>query len=156
MSWRLKSKDFEKMKGEANKKAMRKIVKNNEPSGMIGYIGNEPIAWCALAPREKFIRLETSRALKRIDDEPVWSVTCFFILKKFRRQGLSVEMLKGVIEHCKKQKIRIIEAYPIEPYNENMPDVFAWTGIAKSFLKAGFKVAARHLGTRPVMRYYVN
>lgn len=154
MSWRLKSSDFEKMKGEKNKKAIQKIVNSGEPSGVIGYVNNEPVAWCAVAPREKFIRLENSRVLKPIDDKPVWSVTCFFINKKFRRQGLSVEMLKGVIDYCKKQKVKIIEAYPSE-LKKDLPDVFVWTGIASAFAKAGFKEAARNSKTRPNMRFII-
>ncbi len=154
MTWRLKSSDFEKMKGEVNKKAMFNLTKKGEPTGVIGYLDNTPVAWCALAPREKFLRLENSKVLKRVDEQPVWSLTCFFIDKKFKRQGLSLEMIKAVITYCKKQKIKIIESYPTEP-NTKLPDAFVWTGIASVFEKAGFEVAARHLGTRPVMRYYL-
>ncbi|HKR06434.1 MAG TPA: GNAT family N-acetyltransferase [Bacteroidia bacterium] len=152
MTWRLKSSDFEKMKGEKNRKAIQKIVNSGEPAGVIGYVNDEPVAWCAVAPREKFIRLENSRVLKRIDDKPVWSVTCFFINRPFRRQGLSVELLKGVIEYCRKQKVKIIEAYPSD-LKKDLPDVFVWTGIASSFLKAGFKESARNSKTRPIMRF---
>ena len=150
----MKRSDFEKMKGEKNKKAIQKIVNTGKPVGVIGYINAEPVAWCAVAPREKFLRLETSRVLKKIDDQPVWSVTCFFINKKFRRKGLSVEMLKGVIEYCRNQKVKIIEAYPSE-LKKDLPDVFVWTGITSSFIKAGFKEAARNSETRPIMRYYL-
>ncbi|MEP7167945.1 MAG: GNAT family N-acetyltransferase [Bacteroidota bacterium] len=154
MSWRLKSSDFEKTKSKKNKEAIQKIVNSGEPSGVIGYVNQEPVAWCAVAPREKLIRLENSRVLKPIDDKPVWSVTCFFINKKFRRQGLSVEMLKGVIDYCKNQEVKIIEAYPSELKKE-LPDVFVWTGIASAFAKAGFKEAARNSKTRPIMRFTI-
>ncbi|MEO5570145.1 MAG: GNAT family N-acetyltransferase [Bacteroidia bacterium] len=154
MNWRLKSSDFEKMKGEKNKKEIQKVVNSGEPVGVIGYINDEPVAWCAVAPREKFLRLENSRVLKRIDELPVWSVTCFFINKKFRRQGVSVQMLIGVIDYCKKQKVKSIKAYPQE-LKKDLPDVFVRTGIASSFIKAGFKEAARNSETRPIMRYYL-
>ena len=109
MAWRIKSKDFDKQKGAGNKKAMKKIVNKNETPGIIGYIDGKPVGWCAVAPREKFIRLENSRVLKKIDDKPVWSITCFFIAKPYRRQGLSIELLKGVVEFCKKKKVLIDE-----------------------------------------------
>jgi len=155
MTWRLKSSDYEKAKGEKNRKAFKKIVNCNEPVGVIGYLNNEPAGWCAVAPREKFIRLENSRVLRKVDGLPVWSVTCFFVDKKFRRKGLSVDLLKGVIEYCRKQKVKFIEAYPVEPKKNPMPDVFAFTGIASAFLKAGFKEVKRHSETRPIMRYYI-
>jgi hypothetical protein len=155
MSWRLKRSVFEKQKGSGNKKAMRKLVKQKEPIGIIGYAGKKPIAWCAVAPREKFVRLENSRVLQKIDDLPVWSIPCFFISKEFRRKGLSSEMLKCVIDYCSKKKVKILEGYPTVPYSKNIPAAFAWTGIPSSFEKAGFKEEARRSKARPIMRYYI-
>jgi GNAT superfamily N-acetyltransferase len=155
MAWRLSSKDFEKLKGDGNKKAMKKIVDDNEIPGIIAYINGKPAGWCSFAPREKFIRLENSRVLAKIDNKPVWSITCLFIAKPFRRQGLSGEILKGVIQFCKKKKIKMLEAYPVEPYNDNIPAVFAWTGIPSAFEKAGFKEVERRTPKKPIMRYYL-
>ncbi len=155
MSWRLRPKDFNKQKGAGNKKAMKKIVDKNETPGIVGYIDGRPVGWCAVAPREKFIRLENSRVLQKIDDKPVWSITCFFIAKPFRRHGLSTELLNGVIKFCRRKKVKVIEAYPAEPYGDNIPAAFAWTGIPSAFAKAGFKVAERRSPKRPIMRYYL-
>lgn len=154
MTWRLHKAAYEKLKGDGNKKAMRKLVRKNEPVGVIAYNNGEPAGWCALAPREKYVRLENSRAMKPIDDKPVWSVSCFFIGKPFRRRGLSVKLLKAALDYAKSQGASIVEAYPVEP-KKNMPDVFAWTGIVKTFTRAGFKEVIRHLPERPVMRYYL-
>jgi GNAT superfamily N-acetyltransferase len=154
MAWRLKPKEFEIQKGAGNKKAMKKIVNKDELPGIIGYLNDEPVGWCSVAPRDKFVRLDKSKILAKIDDNPVWSVTCFFIAKAFRRQGLSSELLKGVIEFCRKKKVKILEAYPVEPYAKNIPAAFAWTGIPAVFKKAGFKVVERRSPKRPIMRYY--
>jgi len=155
MSWRITPKEFHKQKGEGNKKAMRNLVKAGEPIGVIAYVKDEPVGWCAVAPREKFIRLENSRVLRRIDDQPVWSISCFFIAKQYRRMGLSVELLNGVIKYCRKKKVKIIEAYPIKPYSKSMPAAFAWTGIISAFEKTGFTVAKKWSKFRPIMRYYL-
>ena len=155
MAWRLRAKEFEKQKGSANKRAMKKIVDNNELPGILGYINNKPVGWCSVAPRDKFIRLEKSRVLAKIDDKPVWSITCFFIAKSYRKQGLSGELLKGVIEFCGKKNVKVLEAYPAEPYSENIPAAFAWTGIPSAFEKVGFKVVERRSPKRPIMRYYL-
>ncbi|MBI5021992.1 MAG: GNAT family N-acetyltransferase [Ignavibacteriales bacterium] len=155
MSWRLSRADFEKKKGDGNKRAIKKLVDKNEQIGVISYLNGKPIGWCAVAPREKYIKLEDSRVLKRIDNEPVWSITCFFLAKEFRCKGYSVELLKGVIGICKKKKVKILEAYPILPYSDNMPAAFAWTGFLSSFKKAGFRIAKRWSEARPIMRYYL-
>jgi GNAT superfamily N-acetyltransferase len=155
MSWRLKPKDFEKQKGLGNKKAFKKIIYKNEAPGIIAYINGKPAGWCSVAAREKFIRLENSKVLAKVDDEPVWAITCFFIAKAFRKQGLSSELLKGVIDFCKKKKVKILEAYPVEPYSKNIPAAFAWTGIPSAFEKVGFKVVEWRSPKRPIMRYYL-
>lgn len=155
MSWRLKRSEFQKQSGDGNKKAMKKLVNENETIGILAYYNDEPIGWCAVAPRDKYIRLENSKVLKKIDDKPVWSITCFFIDKKFRRKGISTELVKAVIKFCKLKGVKIIEAYPTVPYSENIPAAFAWTGIPSAFEKAGFVEVARRSRTRPMMRYFL-
>lgn len=63
MSWRLKKSEFELGKGEHNKYSMRDIVYRNKPVGVLAYIDDKPIGWCAVAPREVYKRLEKSRVL---------------------------------------------------------------------------------------------
>src|SRR5688500_8617996 len=79
MFHRSRSGDFEKNKYDGNKKLLLQLVKKGQPVGLLAIHHAEAIAWLSLAPREQFIRLENSRIHKRIDDEPVWSITCFFI-----------------------------------------------------------------------------
>jgi GNAT superfamily N-acetyltransferase len=155
MTWRLGKADYERLKGDGNKKAIQKLVKEEEPIGVIAFMNNEPAGWCAVAPREKYVRLESSRVLKPIDNKPVWCVSCFFIAKPYRRKGLSVKLLQASLDYAKKEGAKIVEAYPIEPKDDKMPDVFAWTGILSSFIAAGFKEEKRHSPSRPIVRYYL-
>jgi GNAT superfamily N-acetyltransferase len=156
MLWRLTRKDFERQKGEANRRAMQAIVKNGAKPGLLAYSGRQPVAWCSVAPREKFPALDRSRVLKKIDDQPVWSISCFFIHKDYRKQGLGVRILEAVIEYVKAQGGKILEGYPVDPKKGKTADVFAWTGLASFFKKAGFVECARRSATRPIMRYYLN
>lgn len=156
MAWRLKSAEFNRQKGDGNKSAMQSLVKQNEQIGLIAYIDGKPVGWCAVAPRENYPRLENSKVWKRIDDNPVWSITCFFIARPYRRKGISFELIKGAISFCKAAGVKIIESYPVVPYREKIPDPFAWTGIPSVFEKAGFVVAERRSPSKPVMRYYLS
>lgn len=155
MWWRLKRSQFEKQKGQANKKALKGIVESGEIPGIIAYAGSRPVAWCSVAPREKFPVLERSRVLKRIDEKPVWSVVCFFVSKSFRRSGMTVRLLRAAAEYAERYGATIVEGYPVDPKTDRMPDAFAWTGLASAFSKAGFLEVHRRLETRPIMRYVV-
>jgi GNAT superfamily N-acetyltransferase len=157
MFYRLGKADFEEGKGNGgNKEAMRNLVMSKNPTGILGFYEGQPIAWCAFAPREHFMKLENSRVHKRIDNNPVWSIPCFFIDKNYRHRGVSVELLKGVIKYAKEKGIRIIEAYPTIPTKESLPDSFAWIGLYKSFERAGFEIVDRTSKNRPMVRYYTD
>lgn len=155
MYFRLKKDEFtEGKQNNGNKDRMKELVWNNLPTGILGFFEGHPIGWCAFAPREDHVKLENSRVHKRIDNEPVWSITCFFIDKNFRRMGVSVAMLNGIIGIARQQKIKIIEAYPTIPTQQQLPDSFAWIGLYKSFERAGFKIVDRTSKNRPMVRFF--
>ena len=155
MSWRLKRAVFEKQKGAGNKRAMKKIVSSGEIPGLIAYVGSNPIAWCSVAPREAFPRMENAPTLKRIDDKPVWSVVCLFVLKSYRRRGVSSLLLRAAVDYARRSGATVVEGYPFEP-KQKLPDPFVWTGLVSSFEAAGFEEAARRSVSRPIMRYYID
>lgn len=155
MWWRLSRSQFNKQKGEGNKKGLKKIVDAGEIPGILAYTEGEPIGWCSVAPRETFSTLERSRILKRVDEKPVWSVVCFFVAKPFRRKEVTIKLLKAAVEYAKKRGAKIVEGYPVEPKKGKMPDVFAYTGLASAFRQAGFVEVLRRSETRPIMRYLV-
>jgi GNAT superfamily N-acetyltransferase len=154
MWWRLTRSQFNKQKGEANRKALKKIVDSGEIPGIIAYSGSQPAAWCSVAPRENYSALERSRTLKRVDDQPVWSVVCFFVAKKSRGKGVTLPLLKGAVKYAEEQGARIVEGYPVET-KKSLPASFMWTGVASVFLKAGFVEVLRRSKTQPIMRCFV-
>ena len=155
MYWRRSAADFEKGKGAGNKRAIKRVVKAGKSPGLLAYRDGEPVGWCAVGPRDVYPRLENSRIFKRLDDAPVWSVTCLFIAKSHRRQGVSAELLKGAVAVARKHGARIIEGYPFEPKSDAMPPPFVWTGLVSAYVKAGFVEVARRSATRPMMRRYI-
>lgn len=151
MYWRLKRSQFLAQKGEGNRKALKEIVNSDQIPGILAYSEKEPVGWCSVAPREVFQTLERSRILKRVDDEPVWSVVCFFVAKPFRGKGVTVELLKAVLDHVRNKGGKIVEGYPNE-LGTKLPDAFVYTGLASAFCKAGFSEIARRSKSRPIMR----
>ncbi len=69
-----------------------------------------------------------------------------------RERGVSVALIRAAADHARANGAEVIEGYPVTPKAESMPDVFAWTGLASAFIRAGFAEAARHSPTRPIMR----
>lgn len=155
MWWRLPRSQWERQKGAGNKRAFRRIVQRGRVPGLLAYVDGEPAAWCAIEPRENFPVLERSRVLRRVDEQPVWSVTCFFVARPHRRLGLTVELLRAAVAYAKKRGARIIEGYPVDTPGK-MPDAFAWTGFVPAFRKAAFREVARRSKTRPILRRFLS
>lgn len=152
MSFRLPTKEWNANKGAGNKRLKKHLVDAGKPAGLIAMNGKEPIGWIALAPREDYIKIENSRTLKRIDDKPVWSITCFFVKKEHRKQGLSKAMIKGAVEYARATGIKTLEAYPAIPYSEKMPAAFLWIGVLSAFTANGFKVVQQNGKSKAIVR----
>jgi GNAT superfamily N-acetyltransferase len=155
MWWRVHRAQFTKQKGAGNKRAMKGIVASGEVPGLLAMDNGEPVGWCCVGPREMFPVLARSRVLRPVDDQPVWSVVCFFVDRSRRGQGLSRALLRAAVTYAAEHGARIVEGYPVEPRTARLPDAFAWTGLAAAFHRVGFKEVARRSPTRPIMRYKV-
>jgi GNAT superfamily N-acetyltransferase len=152
MWWRLSSTEWEKRKGSDRKEALKTIVNQGKAPGIIAYSGGQPIAWCSISPREEFHRLERSRTLKRIDNQPVWSVVCFFVAKHCRQKGVSTRLLEAAVKYAKDQGAKIIEGYPNRS-GEKQQDTTVYTGLASMFQKVGFTDCGSTSKIRTIMRY---
>ncbi len=153
--WRQTRREYDAGRGESNRVAMKELVDGESVPGLIGYVADEPVAWVAVAPREEYVRLGTSRILKPIDEKPVWSVTCFFVRKDQRRRGHTVQLLRAACEFVRAAGGKVVEGYPVEPKSGESADTFAFTGLAKAFRAAGFQECARRSETRPIMRFEI-
>lgn len=151
MFWRLPRPAYERQKGEGNRRAFKKLVDEGDPPGLLAYDGGRPVGWCAIAPRAEYPKMARSRILQPVDDRPVWSVSCLFVARPYRRRGVSVRLLEAAADYARRRGGRILEGYPVDPHTK-MADAFVWTGLASAFRQAGFTEVARRSPTRPIMR----
>lgn len=155
MWWRLTRSEWERNKGTPNKAAFRRLADSGTPLGVLAFLDGQPIGWCAVGPRETLPSLGRSRVLAPVDDQPVWSITCFFVARPYRRRGVALRLLKAAVAYAGSQGARIVEGYPTETRQSSVPDVFAFMGPVSLFQKAGFREVARRSKNRPFMRKMV-
>jgi GNAT superfamily N-acetyltransferase len=152
MWWRLTRSEWEHNKGEPNKAAFRSLVESQTPLGVLAFLDGQPIGWCAVGPRETLPSLARSRVLAPLDEQPVWSVTCFFVARPYRKRGVAVKLLKAGVEYARSQGARIVEGYPTQTRKSSVPDVFAFMGPVSLFERVGFREVARRSANRPFLR----
>jgi GNAT superfamily N-acetyltransferase len=152
MWWRLKSHEFRDGAGATNQDRFRECVREAIPPGVLAYRDQAAVGWCAVAPREKYRRLATSRTLQPIDETPVWSITCLYVARNQRRQGLTRELIEAACAFAAGFGASVVEAYArISPEKESSP-LALYTGTEGSFARAGFRVVARPTPIRRIMR----
>lgn len=152
--WKLRGKAYSDAAGDKAHDMQKIIVESGEIPGLLAYDGDQPVGWIAVEPRSAYPKLAHSRVLVPVDDQPVWSVTCFFVEKNYRRQGLTVFLLGAAIKHVRSLGGRIVEGYPVDA-KDDAPAPFIFTGTASAFRQAGFKEVARNSPARPIFRYFI-
>jgi GNAT superfamily N-acetyltransferase len=152
MAWRLEPKQFKEGKGARNRRALKRLVDSGETPGVLAYDGRKAVGWCAVAPRSAYSFLSRSRILRKVDDSPVWSVSCLFILKSYRRRGISSKLLEAAVRWAGTRGATVVEGYPSVPYARNVPAPFLWTGTVTAFRLARFEEVERRSHSRPILR----
>ncbi|MBK9927157.1 MAG: GNAT family N-acetyltransferase [Anaerolineales bacterium] len=152
MYWKLRGKAYDEARGYTARQLHKAQIDAGVVTGLLAYLDGEVVGWVAVEPRTAYERLAHSRALKPVDKQEVWSVTCFYVAKKYRRMGVSVGLLKGAVEHVRRQGGKIVEGYPVDA-QDDMSASSVFTGTASVFLQAGFKEVARNMPARPIFRF---
>jgi GNAT superfamily N-acetyltransferase len=146
MVWRMRKEELKQNNSACRKEFIKQRVFSGIPIGLLAYVDDKPIAWCSIAPRETHERLGGDESL-----DNVWSLTCFFIKKEFRKKGLTNFLLEKAMEYAKKNGAAYVEAYAVEP---NSPS-YRFMGFVNTFEKAGFTFVKKAGTRRHVMTYKI-
>ena len=141
---------YRKQPADKNKAAFRAIVKRGPPPGLLAFDGDRAVGWCQVTPRDELPALDRSWRLKRVDDLPVWALSCFYVRIGYRRKGVTKALIAAALKVAKRAKAPALEAYP---FDADVSPSASSTGFATTFARAGFKVVARRDPPRPIMRY---
>ena len=134
---------------ETNQADFHTIVHNGPPPGLLAFVGDQAVGWCQLTPRDALPWLDRAGKLGRVDDVPVWSISCFYIRKGHRRRGITAALINAAISAARRGGARALEAYPLDA---EVTRSTSFTGYVSTFLRAGFEVAARRAAAQPIMR----
>jgi GNAT superfamily N-acetyltransferase len=154
MYWQLKHSDFYAQHGEGTHEMMRQRVEQGAIPGLLAFSGDKAIGWVAVEPRSAYPVLARSRTLAPVDDLPVWSITCFFIDRHYRKQGLNAWLIKQAVNYAFAQGAPAVESYPSLFKGGKTSDTFYYTGKETTFEKLGFKEVAHPSTSRAIMRLF--
>jgi GNAT superfamily N-acetyltransferase len=141
---------YRKQAGDKNKAAFRAVVKRGPPPGLLAFDGDLAVGWCQVTPRDDLPALDRSWRLKRVDDLPVWALSCFYVRIGYRRKGVTKALISEALKVAKRAKAPALEGYP---FDAAVSPSASSTGYATTFARAGFRIVARRDAPRPIMRH---
>ncbi len=134
MDFRLTREELKKNDTEGRKSYIHKRIMDGVPVGLLAYMDDRPAAWCSAGPRESFRNLKGDEDLKN-----VWSITCFFVPKDLRGQGLTRALMEGAKVYARKNGAAYLEGYPVDkdsPSYRHMGHLYMFERAGFSFVKS--------------------
>jgi GNAT superfamily N-acetyltransferase len=125
-------------------------------SGLVAYLDDEPVGWCAVEPRTAYEGLVRNNRVpwegrtEDKTDDSVWAVTCVFTRAGFRKRGISRALVRAAVDFARERGARAIEGYPMTTKNAILEELHV--GTEGVFANAGFKEVSRPTVRRVVMR----
>jgi GNAT superfamily N-acetyltransferase len=147
MLWRASPEEAKRKDGASRKVAMARRIAVGTPVGLLGYIDEEPVLWCSIAPRSTYRGLVDDSS----SDDGVWSLACFFVIRRLRGKGITQRIIAAAIDHAKSNGASAVEAYPVDPDSPS----YRFMGFIPAFEKAGFTEVGRAGSRRHVFRIQV-
>ncbi len=140
MAYRATADELKAGRGPARRKQILGRVADGIPIGIVGYSNGEPVAWVSVAPKVTFRGLGGPSPG---DGAEVWSISCMFLRRDLRRDGLGHALIAAAIAHARRHKATRLEAYPVDADSPS----YRHMGFVPAFERAGFTEEGR-IGTR--------
>jgi GNAT superfamily N-acetyltransferase len=137
---------------DENKVALRDLVEQGPPPGLLAFDGDLAVGWCQLTPRASLAWL-AGRPWAQLGDElHAWSISCFYVRKRYRHRGVTAALITAALEVAKRSNAPAVEAYPVDTA---MPKSTTnlYTGTASTFRKLGFTTVGTAAYGRVIMRH---
>jgi GNAT superfamily N-acetyltransferase len=145
MVWRATAVERQESRGAPRRRQMLGRIDAGVPVGLIGFDGDEPVAWVSVAPRDTYRPLGAPAATA---GERVWSLVCMYVTRRLRGEGIGDQLISAAAGHAAARGATVLEAYPVEP---DAPS-YRFMGFVPAFERAGFVEVGRAGARRHVMR----
>lgn len=137
---------FQKLDRVARRALHQERVTNGLATGAILYQDTIAIGWAQFGRTANMEQILRTRKLKAWVDEgnqlPEWFITCLFVDKAYRKQGLQKYILKSAIRAIELSGGGLTAGLPFDFPGDSRP---AYNGSISLFEREGFRVAA-HFG----------
>jgi GNAT superfamily N-acetyltransferase len=125
-------------------------------SGLVAFLGQEPVGWCAVGPRADLTGMVRNQRVpwqgrdEDRTDAAVWVVSCLLTRPGYRRRGVARALVLAAVPFARERGARALEAYPITTTEVITEELHV--GLPHLFAEAGFTEVTRPTPRRAVVR----
>jgi GNAT superfamily N-acetyltransferase len=152
--------EFHLARGESNsmgssRRALKeKLVRANRSHAALVYEGADIVGWCQFGPPSE-LPARMGGFAKLGKTAPDWRISCFFVDREHRKQGVSTAALKGALGLIAAGGGGTVDGYPTSTKGKPYSSSFLWAGTESMFAGAGFQLLGALGKTKSVMRKVV-
>ena len=147
-------KEFHEAGSAGNRAKFCQLVASSDlPVGLLAYQDSDPVGWCAVGPRMRYVRAVKTPTYRGGEDGDgdIWLVPCFFVRKDARGHEISRRLLEAAVELAKENGATAIDGFPFSGSKRRSGGAVE-VGFEPVFSACGFKIIRTPSSSRVVMR----
>jgi GNAT superfamily N-acetyltransferase len=114
-------------------------VREGQAHAALVFDGPRAVGWCQFGPTGELPNIRSRRAYEEgLSDLPDWRITCFFIDRERRGDGIASFALREALREIARLGGGTVEAYPEDVAGRKVSRSFLCSGTLGMFEKAGF------------------
>ncbi len=131
---------------DLNRAEKETLVHQGRAQAALVFDGDDCVGWCQFGPPVELPRIKNAAAYCAAAPAPAdWRITCFFVHKSHRGQGVATAALAGAITEIARLGGGLVEGFPEDTAGRKVASSFLFNGALATFEAAGF-IRTRQLG----------
>ena len=131
-----------------------KLVRENRSHAALVYDGTDVVGWCQFGPPAE-LPGRMGGISKLGVAPPDWRITCFFVDRDRRKQGVGEAALAGALRIIAANGGGTVDGYPVATRGKPYSNSFLWGGTESMFADVGFRQIGSLGTSKIVMRRVV-
>lgn len=124
---------------DRNREVKRRLVEDGRAHAAVVFDGERAVGWCQFGEPEELPRIYHRKQYEAGIVQPAdFRITCFFVDRDYRRQGVSEAALDGALGLIRAAGGGLAEAFPQDTGGQKVSASFLYNGTRRLFEHAGF------------------
>ncbi len=129
-----------------NRAVKEGMVRAGQAHAALVYDGSNAVGWCQFGPADELPRIKLKKDyLAGLTELPDWRITCFFVDRDYRGQGVASIALEGALNEIARHGGGTVESYPQDVEGQTTSGSFLYNATVSIFERQGFQ-RTRKLG----------